>query len=505
MNTFLAIMSALAIFSCSQKEDNPSKEETVSLSVSQKNFSIEAAATSVTLTVTSSKAPSVVSQDSWLSRTIGTFSSNKTSVEIKAEENTSSDERTGSLKVICGEENVTVSVTQKGKETVIADPCPDVKPLDNDAYALAKKLGMGWNLGNQMDAHSNGVSNETGWGNPKATQATFDGVKAKGFTSVRIPITWLGHIGAAPDYKIDEAWMNRVAEIVGYAEKAGLYAVINIHHDGSDSKYWLDIVSASKDAAKQTAVVAEIKAVWGQIADKFKDKGEFLMFESFNEIQDGKWGWGTNLTDGGKQYKCLNEWNQAFVDVVRASGGENASRYLIVPGYCTNPTLTIETLTLPDDSSKGKLIVSVHSYQPSSYTLEEEFSEWGHSGTAGKKPDSGESDIISLYSRLRDKFTANNIPVIIGETGCGNRATARELLFRNYYLEFTYKAAKAYGLVPFIWDNGSTGTGKESNGFINHGTGEYIINGKAAVQAMKKATFTEDDNYTLSSIYNAAP
>ena len=88
MNTFLAIMSALAIFSCSQKEDNPSKEETVSLSVSQKNFSIEAAATSVTLTVTSSKAPSVVSQDSWLSRTIGTFSSNKTSVEIKAEENT---------------------------------------------------------------------------------------------------------------------------------------------------------------------------------------------------------------------------------------------------------------------------------------------------------------------------------------------------------------------------------------------------------------------------------
>ena len=106
----------------------------------------------------------------------------------------------------------------------------EIVPGTNNAWTIAKKLGLGWNLGNQLEAQNNGVASETAWGNAKATQATFDGLKAKGITAVRIPVTWLGHIGAAPEYKIDEAWMNRVAEVVGYAEKAGLMAIVNIHH-----------------------------------------------------------------------------------------------------------------------------------------------------------------------------------------------------------------------------------------------------------------------------------
>ena len=101
-------------------------------------------------------------------------------------------------------------------------------------------LGLGWNLGNQMDAYVNGVANETSWGNGRATQQTFDSLKAMGFSTVRIPVTWLGHVGSAPDYKIEEAWLDRVAQLVGYAEAAGLNAVINIHHDGANSQHWLD-------------------------------------------------------------------------------------------------------------------------------------------------------------------------------------------------------------------------------------------------------------------------
>jgi endoglucanase len=107
-------------------------------------------------------------------------------------------------------------------------------------------LGLGWNLGNQMDAFRNGVAEETCWGNGVATQQTFDSLKALGFTSVRIPVTWLGHVGPAPEYKIDTTWLDRVAELVGYAEKAGLKAIVNIHHDGADSKHWLDVKKAAK-------------------------------------------------------------------------------------------------------------------------------------------------------------------------------------------------------------------------------------------------------------------
>ena len=149
-------------------------------------------------------------------------------------------------------------------------------------------LGLGWNLGNQMDAHVNGVAMETSWGNRKATQQTFDSLKAVGFTSVRIPVTWLGHIGETPDYTIETAWMDRVAELVDYAENAGLYAIINIHHDGADSRHWLDIKNAAKDEAVNQRVKDQLHAMWTQIANRFKDKGNFLVFAVFDAAEKVK-------------------------------------------------------------------------------------------------------------------------------------------------------------------------------------------------------------------------
>lgn len=387
------------------------------------------------------------------------------------------------------------------------EPEPDQETDSRIAWQVAEKLGLGWNLGNQMDAHVDGVSSETGWGNPAATRATFDKVKSAGFSSVRIPVTWLGHIGPAPDYTIDPEWLGRVAELVGYAENAGLNVIINMHHDGADSEYWLNIREAALDPEKDRQINGQISAMWTQIAGKFIDKGDFLIFEAFNEIHDGGWGWGANRTDGGKQYACLNGWNRTFVKAVRSAGGANEDRYLAVPGYCTNPDLTMEYLELPEDVVEDRLMVSVHYYDPNEYTLTAKYPEWGHTAQPGKcaGPDE-EEHVKDVFSALHEKFISKGIPVYIGETGCVNRATELEQAFQRYWFEYVLKAAKTYGMSAFVWDNGAKGTGNEQHGFIDHATGEYCSEpARLAVETMVRAMNDGDGSYTLETVYDNAP
>lgn len=367
-------------------------------------------------------------------------------------------------------------------------------------------LGAGWNMGNHLDSHNDGVAGEMVWGNPRATQATFDAVKRAGFTSVRIPVTWLGHIGQAPDYKIDENWMNRVAEVVGYAEKAGLNAIVNIHHDGSDSQHWVNIAAAAKSDCVNTQVKRQLAAVWTQIANRFKNYGDFLMFEALNEIHDGGWGWGENRKDGGKQYRVLNEWMQVFVDAVRATGGKNRNRWLGICGYCANPELTIEHLVIPHDKAMNRLMISVHYYGPVEYSLECKFSEWGHTGAASKKAKHSNEDAVkNIFQQLRSTFVDKGYPVYIGETGCSYRGNVHDEAFRKYFLEYIAKAAHDNGIAMMLWDNGLTEPGRESHGYINHATGKFINDGEEMLKAFTGAYNNKDINYTLQSVYDKAP
>lgn len=388
---------------------------------------------------------------------------------------------------------------------------PSVEPEPEEeskgyAWDVARKLGLGWNLGNQLDAHVDGMPDETCWGNGKATQQTFNKLAEAGITSVRIPVTWLGKVGEAPDYSIDKAWLNRVMDMVTYAENAKLNVIINLHHDGADSQYWLSIKRASASEEANDSIKAQLKAMWTQIAQKFKYKGEFLIFESMNEIHDGGWGWGDNLNDQGKQYAILNEWNQVFVDAVRAVGGENDDRFLGIPGYCTNADLTLKHLALPEDGAEGRLMVAVHFYDPYEYTLNAKFSEWGHTGASGKKETWGDEDNVKkVFGQLSEKYVAQGIPVYIGEMGCVHRGNERAESFRKYYLEYVCKAAREYGMAPFYWDNGAKGAGRECSGLFDHATGEYLNNGKEIVEVMKKAVFTRDKAYTLDKVYDGAP
>ena len=475
--------------------ESPEQQENVILSVDKTTLDFNTDGGEKTFTVTSSGQFSVVPGEKWLTAKKGARSGDKTVVTVTATKNYALEARQTKITITSGDQKRYVEVSQKSATEA---------PSGDITKDYAARLGIGWNLGNHFDAYNNGVSGETAWGNPKATQATMNKVKAAGFSTVRIPVTWMGHIGAAPDYKIDEKWLNRVAEVVGYAEAAGLNAIVNMHHDGADSKNWLDIKTAAKDPAVHQQILDQVSAMWRQIADKFKDKGDFLIFEAFNEIHDGGWGWGENRNDGGKQYQCLNEWNQAFVDAVRASGGENANRILGIPAYCTNVDIAVQTFVMPEDVVEGRLIMAVHCYDPYDYTLPATKSEWGHTADESKKVSgNNEADLKRVFEKIYNNFIKKGIPVYMGEFGCVNRATAREQAFQQYYLKYYAKLAKTYFVPSIIWDNGAKGAGNEKHAFIDHGTGEYCSpEAKAAIEALV-------DSYknplSLEDRYNSAP
>ena len=192
---------------------------------------------------------------------------------------------------------------------------------------------------------------------------------------------------------------------------------------------------------------------------------------------------------------------------MRATGGENATRFLGIPGYCTNPSLTMENLVLPTDPANDRLLVAVHFYDPSEFAIEAKYTEWGHTGAPGKKANWGdEQNVTDTFTALRNKYVDAGIGVYVGEFGATTRATARDESFRLYYLEYVCKAATDCGISLFFWDNGSTSTGKEAFGLFNHATGNYIgSKSEPAVAAMLKGYYSTEPGYTLESVYNGAP
>ena len=498
--SFLKLLFLLAACptwgSCSNGEAD---ESTAGLAIRQVSaYTLPAAGGEVTVTCSSAMPVTAQSDQSWLVQTDAVAGDGVTTFTFTASAN-GQTAREAILSCTSGEEKASVTIKQQRSQVQPSIP-------STEAAAFAMQLTPGWNLGNQLDAHNNGVAGETAWGNRPTTRALFDKLKSMGFKSVRIPVTWLGRVGAAPGYTIDAAWLERVAEVVGYAHASGLNAIINIHHDGYGTDHWLNVRKASTDAAYNEEVKARLSAMWRQIAERFKDTDEFLIFEMMNEIQDGGWGHGDNLTDGGRQYAVLNEWNQVAVDAVRGVGGKNATRYLGVAGYSTNPELTIDHLVLPEDTAEGRLLVSVHSYDPSEFALNAQYSEWGHTADLDKKASWGDEDFIrGMCADLYNKYVSKNIPVYFGEFGCVHRADERSERFRKYYIEYFCKAATTYGIAAFYWDNGNAGTGEECFGVIDHSTGEFLNNGEEILDCIVKGCSTGDEAYTLESVYENAP
>ena len=394
--------------------------------------------------------------------------------------------------------------------------------LDNDATRRTMQMGMGWNLGNQLDAYEEDpndkdylMPSETVWGNPKVTQQAITKVREAGFTTIRIPVTWLAKIGPAPEYKIDTKWMARVTEVVGYAYTAGFQNIIvDTHHDEDhDDNHWQDLKNASVNPTLNEEIIKEIKAVWGQIAANFKDFDERLMFEGFNELNDGEWGESAAFkANPSLQCNIINQWQQVFVDTVRESGGYNQTRWLGIAPYCANPKY-VKYLVMPQDPA-GKLMLDVHFYDPDAFTLGRDdtlpYSDWGHTGDPNRKYRKyDESYVVETFSMLYNNYIVKNIPVYIGEMGCSRRDKQndpRGWAFSLYYMEYVAKAARTYCLPATLWDCGGKGVpGPEHHYYFRHDTGEYYKDAKEAVDAVLKGWFTEDPEYTLDSVYNSAP
>ncbi|WP_405776828.1 cellulase family glycosylhydrolase [Streptomyces sp. NBC_01538] len=306
-------------------------------------------------------------------------------------------------------------------------PRPAAAPMD----AVAA-MQPSWNLGNTLDA----IPDETSWGNPPATKALFDAIKAQGFRSVRIPVTWSGHQSATAPYTIDATWMNRVKQVVDWALADGLGVVLNVHHD---SWQWIADMPTDHDN-----VLARFKATWTQIAATFRDSPRPLLFESNNEPQFN------NTTDAqGNQYN--NELNTAFHSVVRQSGGKNTTRLLMLPSLHTNAgqefldVLAAEMKSLNDPN----LVATVHyyGYWPFSVNI-----------AGGTQFDAtSQKDMTDSFTRIRNTLTSKGIPVYLGEFGLLSypdqfhpaRVEQGEAL--KYFEQFGYEA-RAAKVTTALWD-----------------------------------------------------
>ena len=299
------------------------------------------------------------------------------------------------------------------------------------------KMVIGWNLGNTLDALGNRDKTcvtptdwETSWNQPVTTPQMIHAFKERGFNVIRIPVTWGPHL--SQDNQIDEAWMNRVNEIVDYVINEGMYCIVNIHHD-TGTHGWLNA-----DPAKYPEISRRFRDIWQQVAERFKGYDEHLLFEAFNEMLDNKGTWDHSTVEN---YTAINLLAQDFVDVVRATGGNNEFRNLIITTYSANGgEITLSNYRLPGDVHPGHLIGEVHFYDPQDFCFPE------------NKPtvytDEYREISRTVINRVADHFDRLGIPVIIGEIAAFDKKNTPE---RVKFSTFVASEAKRRGIVLVWW------------------------------------------------------
>ena len=334
------------------------------------------------------------------------------------------------------------------------NPAPaDMTGMSHDARQIAASIRIGWNIGNAMEA----IGGETAWENPQVSDALIQAVKKAGFNAIRLPVSWDQYADQKTG-RISAAWLNRVKQVVQYCVDNDMVVLVNAHWDGG----WLErnVTSARKDA-----VNAKQKAYWEQIATALRDFDEHVMFASANEPG----------APNAAAAAVLMSYHQTFVDAVRATGGRNAYRVLVVQGPDTDIEKTVKLMhTLPSDKVPGRMMAEIHFYGPYNFVMMDKDETWGnafyywgtgnHSKTDTKhNPTWGEeAHVDALFASLKRKFVDKGIPVVLGEFSAMRRknlagdALALHLKSRNDYHTHVVKAAVANGVLPFYWDVGVT-------------------------------------------------
>jgi len=348
--------------------------------------------------------------------------------------------------------------------------------ITETASQAVQNMGIGWNLGNTLDANGQqvtdvnnasywggqGIDSETYWGQPVTQSALFDMMRRAGFGAIRVPVTWYNHMDSEGNVKAE--WMERVHQVVDYVIDNGLYCILNVHHDtGADGNSFKSWIKADKDV--YDAQKTRYNKLWQQIAEEFKDYDQHLLFEAYNEMLDGKssWCYATfsypnqyDATYAARAYEAINNYAQDFVNTVRATGSNNASRNLIVNtyaasnGYGTWSSHLKEPLTqmkLPTDVIENRLIFEVHSYPAIA-----------NSNGSNRSLQDIKNEVNGMISTLKTNLVAKGAPVIFGEWGTSNVDSGagktdydvrRDLMkqFIQYFVEQT----KANGMGTFYW------------------------------------------------------
>ncbi|MBQ7007865.1 MAG: cellulase family glycosylhydrolase [Ruminococcus sp.] len=326
-------------------------------------------------------------------------------------------------------------------------PTENIGSTDNSAdfrtaQQIVNEIKVGWNLGNTLECYdySSWTNDaETAWGNPVTTKGMINSVKTAGFNAIRIPVTWNDHMTGD---KIDSAWLDRVQEVVDYAYNDGMFVIINMHHD--------DYTWFKPNDAEYAANSARLCSIWSQVSERFKNYGDRLLFEGMNEPRtvgsSAEWNGGT-----APERSVINKYEQDFVNTVRASGGNNAERTLIVTSYAASAVdAAINDVVIPSDKN---IAISIHYYAP-----------WNFAD--GQTTSFTENDKIELsnkFSQLKSMFADKGTPVIIGEFGCVKAASDT---LRGDYFEYYISEAKKFGIKCFVWDNGTL-SGESSFGIFD--------------------------------------
>lgn len=354
--------------------------------------------------------------------------------ETKGTETVVESDAVSDTEVSEGTEASTEASTEATEEVVNKLPAGEY-PTAQD---VVNEIVIGWNVGNCLDAYkgtefgAEGLESENVWGNPNISEELILKAKESGFNAIRVPVTWYNHMDPVTN-EIDKAWMDRVEEVVKYVLDNDLYCIINVHHDTGE-KGWLKVSEADLDVKK-----ARFQAIWEQVAERFGDYDEKLLFEGYNEILDDETNW---VKPAAGAVSIANDLNQLFVDTVRASGKKNGNRVLIVNTYCAGANKEVlEEFVLPTDVVADKLIVEAHIYQPYYFTI----------GTLGKWA-SGKNTLDGYIKNMNKNFIEKGVPVIIGEFGTVNTVPERE---RQTWLRYYIDTCLKYGIKVFWWDNGN--------------------------------------------------
>lgn len=305
---------------------------------------------------------------------------------------------------------------------------------------FAQSLGNGWNLGNTFDAcekkseEKAGLEAETMWGNPETTKGLIEFLKESGFDTVRIPVTWAQHLGNAPDYTIDKAWLDRVNQVVDWVLESGMKAIINTHHDDA---FWL--ITDYRHQEKSAEILTKI---WAQLCERFRDYDNRLIFETMNEprVFESEEEWqGTD-----ERREVVNYLNFAALETIRNSGGNNAERFVMIPTYAASGLEdNMKALSLPDDD---RVLVSIHYYYGTAH--QSEFADCEKTWSIADK-----WEMYKTFRNMYKYFISKGYGVVEGEFGWTDRENLDNLAENaRYYVEL----AGRFGIPCGVWDNGES-------------------------------------------------